>query len=165
MNMALLIIDMQKVYYKSNAKASMDQAAEYINWAINRFRRNNKKIIWTQHENKKDGIIKGTEDFEIIDPLKPSNNEKIIIKEYDNAFNKTDLYDYCIEENIDTLIMTGCFAEYCVLSTYQGAKDKDLTPIILKKAIASGNKDNIKFVEDIEDIITIQILTKIINEE
>jgi nicotinamidase-related amidase len=162
MNMALLIIDMQKAYYKNYDKESMDRASEYINYTVELFRKHNNKIIWIQDEDKDDGVIKGTEGFEIIDILKPRKDEKIIIKEYGNAFNKTELYEYLIKEKIDTTIVTGYCAEYCVLSTYRGAKDKDLTPIILRNGIASGNKERIKFVEEISDIITINILEKII---
>ena len=68
-----------------------------------------------------------------------------------------------VENKIDTIIITGFCAEYCVLSTYRGAKDKDITPILLKNAIASSNKDNIKFVEEISDVITIRVLDKILN--
>ncbi|GHU33101.1 hypothetical protein FACS1894172_10950 [Spirochaetia bacterium] len=165
MNMALLIIDMQKAYYKNYDKESMDQAVEYINYSVDLFRKNNNKIIWIQDEDKENGIIRETEGFEIINILKQKNNEKIIIKEYNNAFNKTELYDYLIKEKIDTIIITGYCAEYCVLSTYRGAKDKDLMPIILRNAIASGNKKHLKFVENICDIITINVLEKIINKE
>jgi hypothetical protein len=36
--------------------------------------------------------------------------------------------------------------------------------LTLKNAIASGNKEHIKFVEDISEIITINVLEKIIKE-
>jgi nicotinamidase-related amidase len=96
--------------------------------------------------------------------LEPKENEKTIIKHYGNSFNKTDLMEYLAEEKIDTIIITGYCAEYCVLSTYRGALDKDVTPIILKNAISSGNKENIRFVENISEIVTIRVLEKIIKE-
>ncbi|GHT94667.1 nicotinamidase [Spirochaetia bacterium] len=165
MNMALLIIDMQKAYYLTSAKESMAQAVEDINHVVELFRKNNKKIIWTQDERRDIGLVRGTEWFKIIDTLEPRDDEKIIIKEYDNAFNKTELYEYLINEKIDTIIITGCLAEYCVLSTYRGAKDKDIRPLVLKNAIASGKKDYVKFVEETSKIITIERLEKIINNK
>jgi nicotinamidase-related amidase len=162
MNIALLVIDMQKAFCHGSDKESMDHAAEYINCAIDLLRRKNKKIIWIQDEDKDDGVTKGTPGFEIIESLKPLKGEKIITKNYSNAFNKTELYEYLTEGKIDTVIITGYCAEYCVLSTYRGAQDKDLTPIILKNAIASGDKEKIKFVEEITDLITINVLDKIL---
>jgi nicotinamidase-related amidase len=161
MNIALLVIDMQKAYYTKYSKESMDLASWYIQCIIETFRKNNKKIIWAQNAIKDDLNIRGTEGFEIIDILEPRSDEKVIIKEYDNAFNKTELYEYLVQEGIDTIIITGYCAEYCVLSTYRGAKDKDIMPIILKNAIASGNKENIKFVEEISEIITLKALEKV----
>jgi nicotinamidase-related amidase len=165
MNTALLIIDMQKAYYLTGAKESMDRAVEYINYAAELFRKTNNKIIWTQDERKDIGLISGTEWFKIIDTLEPGNAEKIVIKENDNAFNKTELYEYLINEKIDTIVITGCLAEYCVLSTYKGAQEKGIKPFILKNAIASGKEKYIEFVEEISIIKTLNELKKIINKE
>jgi nicotinamidase-related amidase len=165
MNIALLIIDMQKAFFTNTSKESMKKAAEYINYTVDLFREYNKKIFWIQDEDEEDGNVNGTEGFEIIELLKPKENEQRIIKHYGNGFNKTELLEIIVKEKIDTIVITGFSAEYCVLSTYRGALDNDLTPIILKKAIASGTEENIKFVENITEIITIKILEKIIKEE
>jgi len=162
MNLALLVIDMQKAFFHGNSKKSMEKASEYINYTVNLFREHSKKIIWIQDEDKEDGNVNGTEGFEIIELLEPQQNEKRIIKHYGNSFNKTELLEYLLEEKIDTIIITGFCAEYCILSTYRGALDHDLTPIILKNAIAGGNDENIKFVENINDVITIKVLEKIL---
>ena len=162
MNIALLIIDMQNAFFNGISGKSMENAAEYINAALDLFRASDKKIIWIQDEDEEDGVIVGSKGFELIDILEPCKDEKKIIKHYGNAFNKTELLGYLYKEKIDTLIITGYCAENCVLSTYRGALDHDLTPIILKNAIASGNEDNIKFVENISDIITLKVLEKII---
>ena len=165
MNLALLVIDMQKAFFNGNSKKSMENAAEFIDYTISLFRENNKKVIWIQDEDKEDGNVNGTEGFEIIELLTPQQNEKRIIKHYGNSFNKTGLLEYLLKEKIDTINITGYCAEYCILSTIRGALDHDLTPIILKNAIASGNNKNIKFVENINDIITIKVLEKIIKDK
>jgi len=164
MNIALLVIDMQEAFFSGNSKKSMENAAQYINYTVSIFRENNKKIIWVQDEPEKDAHINGLKGFEIIELLKPHENEKRIIKHYGNSFNKTGLLEYILEEKIDTIVITGYCAEDCVLSTYRGALDHDLTPIMLKNAIASGNEENLKFVENIHDIITIKVLEKLIKD-
>ena len=164
LNIALLVIDMQKAFFTNNSKTSMEKASEYIDYTIDLFRKNNKRIIWIQDEDIEDGVIEGTVEFNIIDILKPKTNEKRIKKQYGNSFNKTDLLENLLKEKIDTVIITGYCAENCILSTYRGALDHDLVPIILRKAIASGNNENLRFVENISDIITIKVLEKIIQE-
>ena len=52
------------------------------------------------------------------------------------------------------MILSGFCAEFCVLSTYNGAQDLDLIPIILKGAIASDSREHIKFVEEITETIS-----------
>jgi len=54
--------------------------------------------------------------------------------------------------------VTGFCAEYCVLSTYRGAKDLDLTPIILRDSLASDNAEHIRFVEEISETISLGAL-------
>jgi nicotinamidase-related amidase len=160
MKNALLVLDMQKGYYKDFNKKSMDNACIYINMAINLFRKKKFPIIWIQ-DNGKGGIISGTEDFEIIELLDQDKNDKNISKRYKNSFNKTDLIEYINQNEISTLIITGYSAAYCVLSTYRAAEDYDLRPIILKNALAEYSDGEIEFVEKISEIITINELEKL----
>jgi nicotinamidase-related amidase len=144
MKEALLIIDMQKASYGGFSQESMDKASETINRAVELFRQKNRPIVWIQDE---EGHTPDSESFQIIDALKPLDGEKRVSKRYMNSFNKTELLDYLTDLSIDTVIITGYNAAYCVLSTYRGALDNDLTPIILKGALASGDEENIAFVE------------------
>jgi hypothetical protein len=49
-----------------------------------------------------------------------------------------------------------------VLSTYRGAQDLDLTPIVLRGSLASSVPENIKFVESVSDIVSYGSLRKIL---
>ena len=64
--------------------------------------------------------------------------------------------------DIDICMSCGFCAEYCVLSTYQGATDLDLTPILLRNSVASGSLENIKVVESICEIISYGALEKVL---
>jgi len=162
MRLALMIIDLQKAYYVDDSKKSMDSACEYINAVIPLFRKKKLPIFWIQDVEAEDAVVPGSERFDLIDCLKPEKDEYRIHKEYGNSFNKTKCIEILKEENIDTVIITGYCAENCVLSTYRGALDHDLTPVILKNGIASGNQDNLKFVEDISDIISYNMIKKLL---
>ncbi|QQO08734.1 cysteine hydrolase family protein [Breznakiella homolactica] len=162
MNMALLIIDMQKAYYEGPGKVSMDKAAEYISEALGLFRENGLPIVWIQDADEEDGIVPGTRGYEIIDILKPETGEEIVSKTYSNSFNKTDLFPFLTSRNADTVIITGYSAEYCVLSTYRGAKDHDLFPILLRHGLASDSKENNTFVEDISETVTLNVLRRMV---
>jgi nicotinamidase-related amidase len=164
MEPALLVIDVQKQFFKfSPATAqSLDDAIEYINAAIELFRERDLPIICIQHVDEENGLVPGKEDFELPESLNILPSDLHIHKTYGNSFNKTPLAEKLQELDIDTVILTGFCAEYCVLSTYRGAQDLDLTPIILRGSLASSVPENIKFVESISDIVSYGSLRKII---
>jgi nicotinamidase-related amidase len=157
MKLALLVIDMQNACYVSGKK-SMDEAAPCINEAVSLFRSKDLPVIWVQNENREKNIVPGTVEFAVIDALKPAETDKRIYKKYLNSFNKTDLLEYLASRSVDTVVVTGYAAEYCVLSTCRGAKDHDLSSFLLRGALASSNKEYIPFVENINDIISLNTL-------
>jgi len=77
-----------------------------------------------------------------------------VVKTYGNSFTKTGLAEKLRELGVDTVIITGFCAEFCVLSTCRGALDHDFTPIILKGSLASDNQEHIRFVEEISETIS-----------
>ncbi len=165
MNLALMIIDLQKAYCNEENKHSMDSACEYINAILPVFRKANLPVIWVQHIDEAEGVVPGAEGFEFIPQLQPEEGDYRIHKKYGNSFNKTNCLDIINERQVDTVIITGYCAEYCVLSTYRGARDHDLTAIILKNAIASNDLQHLKFVEEISELITYGTLKKIMEEK
>ncbi len=163
MKLALMIIDMQKEFYVGKTVSQMDSAVEYINASIPLFEAKNLPIIWVQDVDENDGVVPGTVGFEFIDSLKPKADSIRIHKKYGNSFNKTDCDKILKENEIDTVLITGFCAEYCVLSTYRGAKDLDYFPVILKNGIASVEESNKEFVENISDTITFGMLKKMLD--
>lgn len=165
MKYAIMIIDLQKEYYNDETKKSMDNACDYINAILPYFREGDHPVIWVQDKDEEDGVVPGYPGFDLLDGLTPNEGEYRIIKEYGNSFNKTDCEKILKDAEVDIVVITGFCAEYCVTSTYRGAQDKDLTPVILKNAIASFSDTNKGFVEDIHDTITLPILRKLLLEK
>ncbi len=58
------------------------------------------------------------------------------------------------------VILTGYCAEFCVLATSIGAEDQDLMPIVLKGSLASSTPERIRFVEEINEVISLGALEK-----
>jgi nicotinamidase-related amidase len=164
MKPALLVIDVQEDFFKpgSTAAQSLEAAVEVINAAISLFRAKNLPVISVQHINEKDRLVPGEAGFEVSRKLAILPSDVHIHKKYGNSFAKTPLLGKLQEHGVDTVILTGFCAEYCVLSTYRGAEDLDLTPIILLGSLASGSPENIKFVETISEIVSMGALEKLI---
>ena len=164
MKPALLVIDVQKAFFQNpETIQSLNQAIVQINSGIQLFREKNLPVICIQHMVKDSGLLPGTEGFDLPESLQILPADPHIHKTYGNAFNKTALESLLRELAVDTLIITGYCAEYCVLSTYRGALDLDFTPVLLRGAIASRNPGNIPFVENVNDIISYGILKKLLS--
>ncbi|UCD39776.1 MAG: isochorismatase family protein [Candidatus Bathyarchaeota archaeon] len=156
MKPALLIIDVQNEFFEisQTCAKSLESAIEYINAAIDLFREKKLPVIIVQHKSKKQKIVPGKPGFDVHKSVKTSPQDIRIVKTYSNSFTKTGLAEKLREMGVDTIIVTGFCAEYCVLSTYRGAQDLDLAAIMLKGALASDNAEHIRFVEEITEIIS-----------
>jgi nicotinamidase-related amidase len=161
MKPALLVIDVQREFFKNPATAqSLNSAVEYINAAIALFRAKNLPVICIQDKDVESNVVPGTEGFDLPESLAILPSDLHVVKTYGNAFNKTGLAEALRKQGVDTVIITGFCAEYCVLSTYVGARDNDLMPIMLRNALASGNHKSIKFIENAYDLISYGALKK-----
>jgi len=152
----MLVIDIQNEFFNRNQACddSLKSAIEYINAAINLFREKNLPIVVIQHKSEEQGLVPGKSGFDVNDSVKLKPQDIRIVKTYGNSFTKTGLAEKLRELGVDTVIVTGFCAEYCVLSTYRGAQDFDFTPIILKGSLASENAEHIRFVEEITETIS-----------
>lgn len=164
MKLALMIIDMQKEYYQGGALSQMNRASEYINAVIPLFEKKGLPIIWVQDIDEEDGVVPGTDGFDLIESLKPKNDAIIIHKRYGNSFNKTECDQILKQHGVDTVVLTGFCAEYCVSNTYRGAKDLDYFPVLLKNGIASVEEANKQFVENINETISYGMLKRILED-
>jgi nicotinamidase-related amidase len=164
MKPALLVIDVQKMFFKDNTPAAEELrvASEYINAAIDLFREKQLPVICIQHMNPEDHLVPGQEGFDVPECLNILSSDLHIHKTYGNAFHKTELPEKLRALGVDTLILTGFAAEGCVLSTYRGAKDLDLTPILLRGSLIGGKPGVVPFVEAIHEIVSFFALKKML---
>ncbi len=112
--------------------------------------------------NDEEGLLPGTDGFGSPEEMNVLPEDLHIHKKYENSFNKTSLGNKLLEYGVDTVVVTGFCAEHCVLSTYRGAEDLDLTAIVLRGAIASGNPKYLRFVEAISEVISHGTLVKVL---
>jgi nicotinamidase-related amidase len=166
MKPALLVIDVQKAFLDINptTTSSVEEAIWVINATIDLFRKKDLPVVCIQHMNEEHDLVPGKEGFEIPEDLAIQDSDLRIHKTYGNSFNKTPLEEELRKQDVDTVIVTGFSAEYCVLATYHGARDLDLTPIMLKGSLASGHLENIKFVEGICELMTFGVLKKMLGD-
>ena len=141
---------------------SLNQAIQYINVAIAFFREKQLPVISIQHVDPEDDLIPGKEGFDLPEQLLIEPTDLHIHKTYGNSFNKTPLAEELRKQGVDTIIVTGYCAEYCVLSTFRGAQDLDFQPILLRGGIASRTPEHIPFVVAINEVVSYKALKKML---
>jgi maleamate amidohydrolase len=70
------------------------------------------KVTGSQHP-----IMANPDAYEIVPPLRPRDDESVVVKSAPSAFAGTDLLSYLVYHNIDTVIVTGTVTSGCVRDT------------------------------------------------
>ncbi len=163
MKPALLVIDVQNKWLNQSPglKASLELRVEVINSAIALFREKGLPIIRVYHIDKGEGPMPGTDEFEFLPSIGTIDSDTRVIKNYPNAFNKTELAGILQQKQVDTVILCGLSATACVMATYVGAEDQDLHPFLLRDGVAAGSEQLVKFAEEIFETLSVGALTLI----
>ena len=90
--------------------------------------------------------IRGTEEVEVIDELKPEAGDIVVEKRRFSAFFRTDLDITLRELGVNTVALAGINTHVCVLATAFDAVSNDFKAIILKDCCASHSKELHDFV-------------------
>jgi nicotinamidase-related amidase len=164
MKPVLLVIDVQKAFFTDGSarSAELKNAAEYINAAIDLFRKKDLPVVCVQHTNPEDNLVPGQTGFDVPEILKILPGDLHIHKTYGNSFTKTPLAETLRKWGVDTVVVTGFAAEGCVLATVRGAEDYDFTSMILRSSIIGGRPGAALLVESINEIISYDVLEKVL---
>lgn len=140
-NSCLLVIDMQKFFLNPDSPtftcggiAIMDN----VKSLVNSFRNANRPVIFTKHVHHKDKIdagilgwwwegmcIEGSPESEVIDELKPLENEKQVLKHRYSSFYNTDLEIILRVMGIKDVVICGIMTNMCCESTARDAYYRD----------------------------------------
>lgn len=146
MKTALMIIDLQNDYFEGGTMslAGSDKASENAKLILEKFRSNNSSVIHIQHIAARPEATffrPNTKGAEIHVNVKPTENEKVIVKHYPNSFRDTELLDYLKSKNITDLVICGMMTHMCVDSTVRAAKDFGFNIILIGDACATKNQE------------------------
>ena len=88
---------------------------------------------------KKPICVIGTWDADIVDEIKPSPMDHIVIKRRDSAFQDTEIGVWLESIGIDTLMFCGIDTSICVEASLRDAFNEGYDVILISDATASGN--------------------------
>lgn len=149
MRPALLVIDIQNQYLPMVPEREREVGMYMINAFIDLFRKYNYPVIRVYSTDPAGGPKQGTEAFEFPITVLIKSDDPMVVKNYGNSFNKTDLQKILQDKKCNTVFLCGLSSVGCVLATYFGANDLDYNAFMLKDAIMSHNSDYTNNIEDI----------------
>jgi nicotinamidase-related amidase len=155
---ALLVIDTQNASLKFIPDKDWEFALVRINYYIGMFREHDCPIIRIYHYSKERGPKQGTADFEFAESVAVRPDDPMVIKNYMDAFNKTDLDKVLRELGCNTLFLCGLSAAGCVLATLIGAFNHDYNAFLVKDAIVSHKPDYTASIETIFEAVGMDVI-------
>lgn len=144
-NAALLLIDLQKGW------------DNHAHWGGNRNNPNAESVAlelltaWREKELPIIHVIHGSSDpnselhpnkpgFEMLDALKPLENEPLLVKNVNSAFIGTDLQERLKNAAIDTLVIAGLTTNHCVSTTTRMAGNFGFEVYLVSDATATFDR-------------------------
>ena len=153
MSIALLIIDLQKEYFKdARRQEELTDALEYINETAKLFREAEKPVVIIQQAGENNEP--GSPGFDVVDELEDEDSDYRIVKTYSNAFWKTELEELLKDLEVEYVVCCGYAANHCVLFTYNGARERDINSALLQRGIVGLGKDDAAQVQLQRDTIS-----------
>ena len=76
-------------------------------------------MVWVQHVDN--GLVKGSDAWQIVAELSPDSAEPLIEKQYGDAFEDTDLETVLSGLGVGRLVVVGAQTDMCIRSTLHGA--------------------------------------------
>jgi nicotinamidase-related amidase len=149
MKPALVVVDVQNAYLPYMDERDKQVGLDMINHAIALFRDNGFPVVRVYHTDPERGPEVGTEAFEFPKSVAVRDDDPKVVKNYPNAFKKTDLDKVLREQGVNTVFLAGLSAVGCVLATYQGADDLDYNVFMVEHALISHDAALTKSVYDI----------------
>ena len=159
---ALILIDVQNQYLPYMAEKSSKLTFDTINGAIALFRQYDYPVIRVYHTDPQFGPSPDTDEFQFDPAFHVEPSDPKFVKNFPNAFKKTDLDKFLREKECDTLFLCGLSAVGCVLATYYSAFDLDYNVFMLKNGIMSHNSSFTKFAEDAMETVSYNTLNFIL---
>jgi nicotinamidase-related amidase len=150
----LLVMDMQEDFLGENAKMPINKEqipaiTAVVNSLIDEFERNGQQIIYIKSEFPKIAIgnnirhhaaIVGSPGTEIYGKIRISG-KVIFSKKKPNAFSNPEFEKYLVENQVSQLVITGVYADQCVLDTALGALDRKYQVKFVRNGVGSSSEE------------------------
>jgi len=129
-NTALLVVDVQNGVVTGSHER--DAVVANIGSLVEKAREEQVPVVWVQHND--DGLVEGTDGWEIVPELAPDESEPIVQKRYGDSFEDTNLESLLADLGVGRLVVAGAQTDACIRSTLHGALARGYDATLVKDA-------------------------------
>jgi nicotinamidase-related amidase len=155
---ALAVIDMQRKFIPPESKdlsADCGRRLGRINEAIDAFRAAGRPILFVKYNGPAKCVHYPFDDGdEYVEGLHHRPGDIVVRKDGMNSFHGSDLAEVVRGAGCEGVILAGLVAQYCVIATYFGAFDHDITSYVLEGGVISNDPALAECVERVCKVFT-----------
>ncbi len=157
MKIALIVIDMQKCFLSEySGLQPIKECCTYINH-VGRVLRNAGHLI-IHVKDMEEAEVLSAEQLEFTEDIEVGPKDLVVEKKQSNAFWNTNLDEILQEHGVDLLILCGQAAEHCVLFTYNGARERGRTAVILQNGVLSQKPGRVEALMADRNVISYPVI-------
>ena len=135
-NAGLLVIDVQNGVVEQAHQR--DSVVANISAIVDRARHDGVPVVWVQHSDNE--LARGSENWQIVPELVPSESESLVEKNYGDSFEDTSLEEVLSRLGVGRLVVVGAETDACVRSTLHGAFVRGYDATLVSDAHTTGDK-------------------------
>ncbi len=142
-NAALVVIDMQKGFDDQKwGNRNNPDLSRNVEILLKAWRDSSRPIIHIQHCSVESNSVlrPELESCDFYRSAQPADGEVIFQKNVNSCFTGTDLETYCIENQVDTLIIVGISSDHCVSTSTRLAANLGFTTYIIGDATCTFDR-------------------------
>jgi len=135
-NTALLVVDVQNGVVEG--AHDRDGVVANVGSLVEKARRENVPVVWVQHSDQ--GLARGSDDWQIVPELDPSDTEPLVEKNYGDSFEDTELESVLSRLGVGRLVVVGAQTDACIRSTLHGAFVRGYDATLVSDAHTTENQ-------------------------
>lgn len=108
--------------------------------AIDRARSQKIPVVWIQQTDEEE-FPKGSDVWQLMPGLVPTPGEPVIEKEYNSAFERTDLDEHLAKLGITHLALAGAATNWCIRATAYGALERGYDVTLISDAHTTADME------------------------
>jgi nicotinamidase-related amidase len=117
-NTALLVVDVQTGVVAGNH--DRDSVVANVGALVDKAREQHVPVVWVRHSDD-DDLQQGSDSWQIVSELTPSDGEEVVEKRYGDSFEDTNLERVLSDRKVGRLVVAGAQTDACIRSTLHGA--------------------------------------------